>query len=195
MTAKTNRSKVTKFIASKYSRQEFITHIGKFCDKAVLEPLHLKNNAVQNLHALLLKVAVSNSALPANLSTISELPNSCPMARYLEAMANEVKAGQLKKQLSKWLIDDRIRDKDLSYRFTGKDSKLILHGFMYLVNAIRGDSDYLTLLAKLIFLSFIAVKLRDCVAYFSGYNLSEENLLKLPSLSHDYFTAVVLFSG
>lgn len=117
------------------------------------------------------------------------------MIRYLEAMECEVKAGWLKKQLTKWLIDDRARDKDFSYRFTGKDSKLILHGFMYLVKATRGDSTDLKLVAKLIFLSFVALKLRDCVAYFSMYNLSEETLLKLPHLAHDYFTAMVLFSG
>lgn len=195
VTAKTNRSKVTKFIADKHSRQEFIPRLGKFCDKAVLEPLHLKNNAVQHLHRLLLRVLISISSLPANLSKISDLPHSCPMTRYLEAMENEVKAGRLKKQLSKWLIDDRLRDKDFSYRFTGKDSKLILHGFMYLIDATRGDSGDLKLLAKLLFLSLTAVKLRDCIAYFSMYSLSRENLLKLPSLAHDYFTAIVLFGG
>lgn len=45
------------------------------------------------------------------------------------------------------------------------------------------------------FLAFLATKLRDCVAYFSMYHLTEETLLKLPSLANDYFTAVALFSG
>lgn len=90
----------------------------------MFQPLHLKNNAVQHLHALLLKAAISISALPENLSTISELPSSCPMARYLEAMVYEVKARRLKKQLSKWLIDDRASDKDFSYRFTWKGFKV-----------------------------------------------------------------------
>lgn len=164
-------------------------------NKAVLEPLHLKNNAVQHLHSLLLRVVLSVSNLPVKISSFSELPHSCAMVRYLETLECEVKAGRLKKQLTKWLIDNRSNDKDFSYRFTGKDSRLILHGFMYLVNAIKGDSLDLTLLSKLLFLAFTAVKLRDCVAYFSMYDLSEENLLKLPSLARDYFTALVLFSG
>jgi hypothetical protein len=44
VTYKTNRSKVTNFIASNHSRQEFPPLIGKLSDKAVIEPLHLKNN-------------------------------------------------------------------------------------------------------------------------------------------------------
>ena len=191
---KTNRTKITKLIASKNSRQEFFPLIGRLCDKAVVEPLHLKSNTVQHLHSLILKVVLSISSLPANLSNLSELPQSNPMMRYLKAMECDVKAGRLKKQLAKWLIDDRSRDKDFSYRFTGKDSKFILQGFMYLLNAIRGDSPDLKLLSKLLFLSFAAIKLRDCSACFSMYSLSEENLLNTSSLAHDYFFATVLFS-
>ena len=46
-------------------------------------------------------------------------------------MEQDVKAGRMKKQLGKWLLEDRVKDKDFSYRLTGKDSRLILHGFMY----------------------------------------------------------------
>lgn len=56
----------------------------------------------------------------------------------------------MKKQLGKWLTEDRTKDKDFTYRLTGKDSCLILHGFMYLVEAIRGDSNEPKLLMKLL---------------------------------------------
>ena len=72
-------------------------------------------------------------------------------------------------------------------------SKLFLHGFMYLLNAIKGYSNDLKLLAKLLFLAFVALKLRDCAAHFSAYNINEENLQELSSLARDYFTALVLF--
>ena len=192
VTYKTNRSKVTNFIASNHSRQEFPPLIGKLSDKAMVEPLHLKNNAVQHLHAMFLKQVLSISSLPSCLN-ISELPHTSPMSKYLVAMECQVKASRLKKQFLNWLIDDRTRNKYFTYRFTGKDSKLFLHGFMYLLDAIKGDSNDLKLLAKLLFLAFVALKLRDCVAYFSAYNMNEENLQKLSSLSCDYFTALVLF--
>ena len=195
VTKQSQRSKITQFIAGKHSRQEFLPIIGKLCDKTYLEPLHLKNNAVKHLHALFLKLAISISNLPAKLNNISELPENCAMSRYMKAMHGQVNATRLNKQLERWLLDGRARDKDFSYRLTGKDSKLVLHGFMFLINAIKGDSEDPRLLCKLMFLAFLATKLRDCVAYFSMYHITEENLLKLPSLAKDYFTAVALFSG
>ena len=57
----TQRSKVTQFIASKKSRQEFEPLIGTLCDKEVVKPLHLKNNGVQHLQSMLLALAISLS--------------------------------------------------------------------------------------------------------------------------------------
>ena len=148
---KTNRSKVTNFIASNHSRQEFLPLIGKLSDKVMVEPLHLKNNGSQQLHAMFLQQVLSICSLPFQLNSISELPHTSPMSKYLVAMECQVKATRLKKQLVKWLMDERTRNKDFTYRFTGKDSKLFLHGFMYLLNAIKGDSNDLKQLAKLLF--------------------------------------------
>ena len=89
---------------------------------------------------MLLNIAISLSNLPNKLNSLSELPPNCAIARYFKAMENDVKAGRMKKQLGKWLLEDRGKDKDFTYRLTGKDSRLILHGFMYLVRAIQGDS-------------------------------------------------------
>ena len=195
LAAKTKRSKVTQFIAGKKSRQEFKPFIGKLCDKEVVEPLHLKNNGVQYLHTMLLDLAISKSNLPKSLNSLSELPPNCALSRYLKAMENDVKAGRMKKQLGKWLLEDRGKDKNFTYRLTGKDSRLILHGFMYLVKAIQGDSTDPKLLMDLLPIVFIGTKLRDCAAIFSMYHLTEENLAKLPQLCHDYFTAVALFGS
>lgn len=121
---KTKRAKVTQFIAGKKSRQEFEPFIGKLCDKEVVEPLHLKNNGVQYLHAMLLNIAISLSNLPNKLNSLSKIPPNCAITRYLKAMENDVKAGRMKKQLGKWLLEDRGKDKDFTYRLTGKDSRL-----------------------------------------------------------------------
>ena len=50
----TKRSKVTSFIAQKKSREEFEPPLGNIIDKAHVEPLHLKNNACDLEHALVL---------------------------------------------------------------------------------------------------------------------------------------------
>lgn len=169
---KTKRAKVTQFIAGKKSRQEFQPFIGKLCEKEVVEPLHLKNSGVQYLHTMLLNIAIFLSNLPNKLNSLGELPPNCAIARYLKAMENDVKAGRMKKQLGKWLLEDRGKDKDFTYRLTGKDSRLILHGFMYLVRAIQGESTDHKLLIRLLPIVFIGTKLRDCAGIFSMYHLT-----------------------
>ena len=190
----TQRSKVTQFIANKKSRQEFEPLIGNLCDKEVVEPLHLKNNGVQHLHSKLLDLAISFSNIPDKISSLLDLPPSSAISRYLKALESDVKAGRLKKQIGKWILEDRPKDKDFSYRLTGKDSKLVLHGFMFLVDAIKGDSENPKLLMKLIYLVFIAIKLRDCASRFSMYHITPPVVQELQEISHDYFTAVVLFT-
>ncbi|CAH3185961.1 unnamed protein product, partial [Porites lobata] len=156
----TKRSKVTPFIAVKKSRQEFKPLIGKLCDKEVVEPLHLKNNGVQHFHAMLLDLAISVSNLPPKLNSLDDLPSNSAMSRYLKAMEQDVKAGRMKKQLGRWLLEDRAKDKDFTCRLTGKDSRLILHGFMYLVKAIQGDSNDPKLLMRLLPIVVIGIRLR-----------------------------------
>ena len=47
---------VTGFIAQKKSRQEFPPLLGPAIEKIKVEPLHLKNNAWQQWHALVLNM-------------------------------------------------------------------------------------------------------------------------------------------
>lgn len=159
---------------------------------AIEKPLHLKNNAVQKLHNQMLKLALAKSNLPNNITSMAEMPQ-CSVKRYLESLDAEVKATRLKKQLIKWLLEDKTKDKDFTYRFTGKDSRLILHGFMYLINAIRGNSTDLKLITKLLVIVFTAVRLRDSVSLFSMYHFSEEKCQKLFSCTSDYLVALTLF--
>ena len=46
---------------------------------------------------------------------------------------------------------------------------------------------------KLICIVFIAIKLRDCASRFSMYHITPTVVQELQQMSHDYFTAVVLF--
>lgn len=83
------------------------------------------------MQIMLLDLAISVSNLPTKLDSSYDLPSNSAMSRYLKVMEQDVKAGIMKKQLGKWLLEDRAKDKDFSYRLTGKDSRIILHGFMY----------------------------------------------------------------
>ena len=74
------------------------------------------------------------------------------MARYMKALECDLKAGRLKKRLGKWIGWKKGR---------------------FLVNAIKGDSDDPQLLMKLLFIVFIAIKLRDCASIFSMYHVTQ----------------------
>lgn len=90
------------------------------------------------MQSVLLDLAISSSNIPGKISSLSDLPPSSALFRYLKALESDVKAGRLEKQIGKWILEDRPKDKDFSNRLTGKDSKLVLHGFMFLVDAIKG---------------------------------------------------------
>lgn len=115
---------------------------------------------------MLLDLAISLSNLPEKITSPSQLSPACAMSRYIKALECDVKAGRLKRQLGKWMLEDRSKDKDFTYRLTRKDSRLILHGFMFLVNATKGDSD------DLFCIVFNAIKLRDCASILSMYHNS-----------------------
>ena len=142
---------------------------------------------------MLLDLAIRVSNIPEKINSLSGLPPSSAISRYLKALESNVKAGHLKKQLGKWILEDRSKDKDFSYRLTGKDSKLVLHGFMFLVDAIKGDSENPELLMKLICIVFMAIKLRDCASRFSMYHITPPVVQELQEMSQDYFTAVSPF--
>ena len=182
---------MTQFIANHKSRQEFKAFIGPLCEKAVLEPLHLKSNAVQKQHNQLLKLALAKSNLPANISSLTEIPE-CSIKRYLVALEVHVKATRLRKQLVKCIFEEREHDKNFTYCFTGKDSRLILHGFMHLVCAIKGKSTDVKLTTKLLIIVFLALKLRQSISLFSMYHFSEDNVERLHSVTSQYWSALSL---
>ena len=92
----------------------------------------MKNNGVQHLHSMLLDLAISSSKLPDKIRSLSDLPTTSTISRYLKVLEYDVKAGHLKKQLGKWMLEDRSKDKGFSSRLTGKDSI----GLCYMVSCI-----------------------------------------------------------
>ena len=74
----TKRSKITRFIAEKKSRQEFIPLVGKLIDRAHVDPLHLKNNLCALVHRHLLNKAISMSELPDSATTFNRVPQTSP---------------------------------------------------------------------------------------------------------------------
>ena len=195
---KNERSKVTKFIASKHSRQEFKPPLGKYIDLCLPDPLHNANNAWQKWHSELLTVAMK--LVPPELLTkadnVSKLPNNCPFAIYLNCLETQVKCGRLAKNLKRWFNEKRAKKEEFSYRFTGKETKLFCWHFMEVISTLLelNDLDRNTKL-KLFSLVYTALKLRDCVSMFKRVSVTERDIKNLKENAQLYFNACILFGN
>ncbi|CAH3167592.1 unnamed protein product, partial [Porites evermanni] len=183
---------VTSFIAQKKSRQEFPPLVGKFIDRAKAEPLHLKNNAWQQWNLSVLKYALSRSDVSTCKSIVDIPPESC-FGRYYNCLRFHVKATRLAKKVRKWFADGREKNKDLDYRFTGKESRLFCHNFMSIVKNLRMDSDQRSHTFQLHVFAHIAINLRDAVSLFSRVSISNEQVLSLQQFCSNYYRTTSLF--
>ena len=73
--AKTRRNKITALIANEKSRQEFEPLLGRFLDRAHIEPLHVRKNACQQMFRLILYESVSKSNLGPNVAHFNDVSN------------------------------------------------------------------------------------------------------------------------
>ena len=115
VSAKTKRSNVTTFIAKQKSRQEFVPLVSELIDRAHVEPLHLKNNACALAHRYILNQAIEMSK-PNLPTSFSQVPPKTPLFKFIDALRSKCSLNRL------------------ANRFTGKDSQMFLHNFMFLID-------------------------------------------------------------
>ena len=190
----TKQKKVLESIKSLKSRQEFPPLLGPLIDKAYAEPLHNANNACQFLHKKILEFAIAKSNLPSCCVDVSALSVDSPFRKYLLALKFEVKASRLRKKVLTWFRNGRTKSFD--YRFNGKESKLLCHNFMRLINCLSSPDDSQEAKLRLATLAFCCVKLRDAVSMFSRVVVNKEVLDELRTCCRQFFNAVsLLLSG
>ena len=141
LSAKNFRSKVTSFIASKKSRQEFEPLVGKYIDLAHVEPLHLKNNAWQHYFKGIFKEAISKSRLPDICKTFADVPVDSCFHQVITAVRYELKCSCLARKVLKWYGETQGKGAELHYRFTGKESRMFCQNFMRVIKQLRREDD------------------------------------------------------
>ena len=188
----TKREKVTSFISQQKSRQEFLPLVGKFIDRAKAEPLHLKNNAWQQWNMSVLNYALSKSNID-NCNSISDVPPNSVFGKYYHCIRFIVKATRLAKKNRKWFAGDRSKNKQLEYRFTGKESRLFCHNFMSIVLSLKTDTDQDPHTFQLHVFAYTAINLRDSVSLFSRITVSGEEIKNLQQVCSNFFRATSLF--
>ena len=192
---RTKRSKVTAFITSNKSRQKFEPIIGKFIDRAHVDPLHLKNNALQHTHKIMLYEAIQKSSLDSNVTNMREVPKDAPLLKSVQALKCEYQLSRLANKVTRWFNETKADGKEFDYRFTGRDSRMFLHNFMYLVQSLESHADTARQTFRLNVFAFVGLELRNAVSLFCRMTISEDEIKELTSHCTNYFRAYSFFIG
>lgn len=185
----TKRNKLLNFIKSNSSRQEYEPILGQLVDKVYAEPLHNGNNGWQQLHEAMLSHSSSKSKIPTSCINPSKLPE-CPFSSHL-ATLKKMGATRLYKKVKKWFA--KGRNGSLSYRFTGKETKIFCQKFMTLIKAISCDEDDPINRLQLCAFAFVGVQLRDCISKYSRITVDETVVGELSESCRKYFNGCALF--
>jgi hypothetical protein len=192
------RGKVTAFIASNKSRQEFSPPLGKYVDSIKAEPLHCTNNAWQNWFTLALAIAMqfTSESLLKSAKSLSDLPSSSALSKFMACVKTAVKCGRLFKNFSRWFAEKRKSGINYCFRFTGLESKKFAWNFSFLVQellSIDGISEQIQV--KIHALAFVALQLRDSAAIYSRVSIDADLTELLGVKCKQYFNASCLFFG
>jgi hypothetical protein len=178
VSANIKRSNITSFIAKQKSQQEFVPLVAELVDRANVEPLHLKNNACALAHCYLLNQAIEMSK-PHLSTSFSQVPPETPFFKFIDVLRSKCNLNRLAKRIIRWYDDNAKTDaRTFNYRFTGKDSRMFLHNFMFLINVLENGvsgkaAELLHVHPNLCFC------LRNAVSLFSRVNITDEQILEL----------------
>ena len=151
-----------------------------------MEPLHVKNNVWQYFFKEVLKEALAKSNIAGSCKKFSDIPNDSIISGVVTALQFEVKAKCLARKVKNWFDETQGKGKDLQYRFTGKDSRLLCHNFMRLIRWLSGENDSEHQRTTLLVLAYLGLRLRDCVSLFSRFEISVEQFTQLSVAACEY---------
>ena len=189
------RKKVTSFISDKKSRQEFVPLIGQFIDRAHIEPLHPKNNACQQLFRRILYESIGKSALDKSVVQFDQVPKSAPFSRLVTCLQKTAKLSRLAKKVKNWFNETQGSGNDFQYRFAGQDSRMFLHNFMLVIDALKQPADSEKQTLTLHVFAYICFQLRQIVSIVCRVvNITLQDLTQLKQYCSNLFRACCSFT-
>ena len=167
LAASTKRKKLLNYSRDLKSRQEYPPILGPLIDNIYAEPLHNGNNAWQQLHAHILAHSNGKSSIPSLRTDPFEFPE-CALALHLATLKTTTR---LYKKVKKWCA--RGQKANLFHCFTGKETKIMCHKFMHLLQAISFPNDTPVQQLQICSFAFIGLQLRDAISrkYFTASSL------------------------
>lgn len=126
------------------------------------------------------------------MASFSQVPSKSPFAQYIKAMRVDCNMSRLAKRIIKWFNDTRGQEKKFEYRFTGKDSRMFVHNFMFLIasvdnsakkelETVRNAKEHVHAVA------FLCLILRDCISLFSRLEIEDEQVSELEQLCKTFY--------
>ena len=171
------RNKLLNFIKALGTRQEYKPLLGKLVDRAFAEPLH-SNNAWAYFHGLILEIALAKSSITQSCTQIEDLPPQSLFRTYIRVLKDKLGAARLVKKTRLWFNEGR--KSKFSYRFTGKESRIFCHKFMFLLQALYQAVDP------------PETKVRIATMLSAAYNITQEEVNKCKNACQLLFNANVL---
>lgn len=179
------RPKVTGFIAKQKSRQEFVPLLGQFCDKFLIEPLHVKNNSMRAFFMRLLAEALLLSE-PCQLK--NPISGEGCLPEFMKALKEQVGAGRVYVKIKKFFALNSLKQdtKLPEFRFTGEDSLKVGQKFAALTEVLRRFSVGSTLY-RIHVLHEIGVNVVNACSLMSQLDITTEKLLLLDNSCKIYY--------
>lgn len=194
--AATKRNKVTTFISGKCSRQEFAPLMGSFVDAVHIDPLHVKNNACQQVFRLILYESIGKSNLSKSITRFADVPCTAPFIKLVNCLLKDAKLQRLANKIKRWFAETNGAGKDFQYRFTGRDSRMFLHYFMLIIDSVSKSSDSDKQTFTLHVFAYISLQLRQSVSIFSRVvDVTKNDLNDLKQHCSNFFRACCLFTS
>ena len=190
------RKKVTSLISDKKSRQEFVPLLGRFVDRAHIEPLHPKNNACQQLFRRILYESIGKSALDKSVIHFDQVPSSAPFSRLVNCLQKTAKLPRLAKKVRRWFNETNASGNDFQYRFTGQDSRMFLHNFMFVIDSLKQPADSEKQIITLHVFAYICFQLRQIVSIVCrALSIRLQDITQLKGYCSNLFRACCLFTS
>lgn len=188
----TFRTNTTQYIKSLNSRQEFVPLVGEYVDKALTEPLHLKNNVCKEIFMKIWYLVIGVAGISNSIKLFKGIPDSNILSVFVQFLCKEMKSNKLGKKLIEWFNETRNKETAFAFRFRGEESRNYLTGFPVLIAMlykkvkILPESEKLRERLAVIFLE--SIFLRQLISHSVRVtDISMENLIKMISIGQKLF--------
>ena len=131
-----NRDKITAYISSLGSRNEFKPPIEEYVDLAMAEPLHLKNNVCKFFFMNIWKVVQGVAKLNKPVKTYLDIPEDNIIRHCVNFVRCDMNLNKLSKALRQLYNNSDGKSSEFGFRFRGEESRKYLEKFPSLISML-----------------------------------------------------------